>query len=135
MAAIARYECRRKSERVKEAFTQMRVEKQRTGSVPYGWDAIAACRTSKTGRAAENLVVNVNEMAVLKQILFWSQQGDSDCSIARQLNHAGIPTKQAGQVLRRQGKTWTCDGRWTASSVRCVRLHALLPETQATQAA
>lgn len=128
MASVARYECRRRSERQKEAFTAMRETNQRTGAVSYGWDAVTSDRTSKTGRQADNLVVNPVEMAWLKQILAWAAEEISDCEIARRLNRAGVKTKNAGRKMNRKGKTWICDGKWEAAGVRSVREHARVDE-------
>lgn len=128
MASVARYECRRRSERQKEAVQAMRKTNQRTGAISYGWDAVDSDRTSKTGRAADDLVVNHKEMAHLKQILAWHEAGDSDCEIARRLNTLGIATKNAGKSMTRKGKTWICDGKWQAAGVKSVREHARLDE-------
>lgn len=135
LSAVACFDCERKKEDQSKAFGRMRDTKQRTGAVPYGWDTVSALRTSKTGRAADDLIVNPKEMAVLKQILFWSKCGDSDSEIARNLNVAGIRTKNAGKPMSRKGKSWICDGKWSAAQVLSVRTHALLPDQVQTQAA
>lgn len=128
LAAIARFECRRRGERQQDAFAVMRIQKQRTGAVSYGWDTVTSTRKSKTGRDAENLIVNVEEMKWLMVILTWSKDGMTDCEIARRLNTAGVKTKNAGKPMQRKGQSWICDGQWAAASVLSVRRHALLPD-------
>lgn len=126
MASVARYECRRRSERQREAVQAMKDTNQRTGAVSYGWDAITSTRTSKTGRQADDLVANPKEQMWLRQIIEWSDGGVSDCEIARRLNNLNVLTKNAGKPIIRKGKATTCQGKWAPASVQSVREHARL---------
>ncbi len=113
MAAIAEFENRRRSERQKAGFTVMKSNGQRCGNVPYGWDAApSGTRQSKTGRAADDLVPNIDEQAILQRIVTGDLTQVSDNEAARQLNAAGIPAKKGG--------------RWSGKSVASVRSHAQL---------
>lgn len=136
MAVLAELENGQRSERQSAAFRVMRATGQRTGNVSYGWDAVAAAdRTSKTGRAADDLVINAREYRILLQILAWSGEGKTDCAIARALNDAGIKTKNAGQALTRKGRTRLCTGKWQPATVRSIRLHARLDDSAGETAA
>lgn len=120
MAAIATFECERRSERQKAAFEVMRASGQRTGSVPYGWHAVPAARKSKTGRAAEDLVANAFEQTILARLVngdLSATAGVSCNEAARRLNAAGITTKR--------GK------KWFGATVECYRRTAILSEAQA----
>lgn len=128
MAVLAELENGQRSERQGAAFASMRSTGQRTGAVSYGWDAVSSDRISKTGRQADDLTVNLHEMAWLNQILAWHADSVSDCEIARRLNTAGVKTKNAGKTMQRKGRTWICDGKWEAAGVRSVREHARLQE-------
>ena len=119
IASVARYECRRRSERQKEAFSVMREEGKRCGTIPYGWDAVTSLRTSKTGRQADDLIPNPEEQAVLRRMTGeWS--GLTDCEIARRLNRESIPAKKGG--------------KWYAASAKKVRLNARIAEEAAAAA-
>lgn len=135
LASVARFEIRQLKDRQRENFAAMRKTGQRTGAVSYGWDAISSTRISKTGRAADDLVVNLYEYRWLLQILAWHEEGESDNEIKRRLNAAGVKTKQAGKVMTRQGRTWTCAGKWEAATVLSVRTHARLDEAITQQLA
>ncbi len=117
MAAVARFECRRRSERQIAAFTVMRQNGQRCGAVPYGWNAVESGRTSRTGRPADDLVPNDAEQAILRFIIDASTGGTSDNSLARHLNERGIKAKNGG--------------RWYGATVASVRRHARLDEKAA----
>jgi site-specific DNA recombinase len=128
MAGIAEFENKRRAERQVLGFSVMRRAKQRCGAIPYGWDAVTSDRTSKTGRKADDLVANQTEQIVLQQILVWNHHL-SDNEIARRLNAAGIPTKNAGKTMRRTiGKgtpekhvrEFIVAGKWSGASVRSV---------------
>lgn len=130
MAAIARFECRRRSERQKEAFATMKKQRQRCGAVPYGWVPVDAGRLSKTGRAAENLVPEPFEQLILARILSGdlSKTAGITCNeAARRLNAAGLKTKNAGQIMRRiatnrnPAREWVCDGKWQGATIECLR--------------
>lgn len=109
LAAIAKFECERRSERQKEAFEAMRKAGQRTGAVPYGWDAVPSTRVSKTGRQGEDLAPNVFEQPILARLLHGdlSAAHVSQNEAARQLNAAGIRTKTGKQ--------------WHGATVDCIR--------------
>lgn len=112
MAAIAEFENKRRSERQNAAFAVMRTNRQRCGSIPYGWDAVPTNRMSKTGRPADDLVPNEYEQRTLRRI----HEGDlsmlSDNAASRALNNEGIPAKKGG--------------RWFGATVASVRRHAQL---------
>lgn len=130
MAVLAELENGQRSERQVLAFDSMRKTGQRTGAISYGWDAISSTRTSKTGRAADDLVINRAEYRCLLQILEWREEGRTDCEISRLLNNAGVKTKNSGVKMTRKGRTWICDGRWSPATVLSVRTHARLDESQ-----
>ena len=106
----------------------MKENHQRTGTVPYGWNAVAAIdrqtgsvRTSKTGRQADNLVPHAQEQATLRRILRWHAEAWSDNAIARQLNSEGITAKQGG--------------KWYGATVASIRRHARLDDGGLSQVA
>lgn len=114
MAVLAELENGQRSERQKAAFAVMRDNAHRCGAIPYGWDAAPSGRTSRTGRAADDLAPNPREQTVLRQILAWHERGVSDNAIARCLNTAGIRAKQGG--------------KWHGATVLSVRTHARVAE-------
>jgi DNA invertase Pin-like site-specific DNA recombinase len=129
LAGIAEFENKRRSERQLAAFAVMRASRQRSGTVPYGWDAVPSrCgRVSKTGRPAEDLVPNEFEQGILHRILAAAQTGTTDRQIARQLTQQSIPTKNAGKTMRRAGREFVVSAQWTAAQVRSIRQNALCP--------
>lgn len=136
LAAFARFENQRRSERQKSAFNVMANNQQRRGAVPFGWDAVPSERTSKTGRKADDLIPNPVEQAALKQILQWADEGTSDNEIARRINQAGIPTKNAGKIQKRNGKEFKVRSKWSGAQIRSVRQSGRLADpTHQEQAA
>jgi len=92
---------------------RMREQSQRCGTIPYGWESVAALRLSKTKRRAEDLIPNVFEQGVLKLILaMHGPEGNhrSDNAVARILNSKGIKAKKGG--------------KWYGATVQSVREHA-----------
>ena len=112
-AVLAELENGQRSERQKAAFAVMKDNSHRCGTIPYGWEPITTTdRTSRTGRAADNLVPNPFEQKILRQILTWNIAKETDNEIARRLNMAAIFAKRGG--------------RWYGASVASVREHARL---------
>lgn len=131
LAGIAEFENKRRSERQLAAFAVMRAARHRSGTIPYGWDAVPSRlgRVSKTGRPAEDLIPNESEQRILRYILAASGSGASDRQIAAHLVANAVPTKNAGKTMRRAGREFLVSGRWTPAQVRSVRLNALCPSS------
>jgi DNA invertase Pin-like site-specific DNA recombinase len=127
LAGIAEFENKRRSERQLAAFAVMRAARHRSGTIPYGWDAVPSRqgRVSKTGRPAEDLVPNEFEQSILQFILAASEGGSTDRQIAAHLVVTAVPTKNAGKRMRRAGREFIVRSNWTAAQVRSVRLNAL----------
>jgi DNA invertase Pin-like site-specific DNA recombinase len=101
MAAIARFECKRRRERQMDALVIMRQTGKCCGTVPYGWAAVwsdYADKDGRTRREVERIYPDDEEQRVLRQIVHWIETETMAVSkIARLLNEAGTPTKQGGK--------------------------------------
>jgi DNA invertase Pin-like site-specific DNA recombinase len=120
LAAIAEFENKRRSERQIGSFQVMRQQGQRTGSIPYGWDTAPSSRTSKTGRAADDLIPNAVEQEWLVLFCEGDWKDVSANEVARRLNQRGVPAKRGG--------------KWYGASVASVREHAIIAEPEAAAA-
>jgi DNA invertase Pin-like site-specific DNA recombinase len=94
--AVAQYEREAISERTKAALSQKRVNGERTGSVPFGYDLAADGKT---------LVHNKAEQKTLRLIYRLRDQGLSQRSICQELDRRGVPTK-------------TGQGKWRVGSLQ-----------------
>ena len=94
MAAIAAFECERRSERQHVAFAAMKQQGQRCGNIPYGWRAIPSRRVSKTGRQAEDLEPVPEEQAIIRRLTIGDLATLSGNEAARRLIAENIPTKK-----------------------------------------
>lgn len=122
LAAIAEFENKRRSERQRAGFGVMRSQGQRTGTVPYGWEARPSWRQSKTGRQADDLIPLATEQEWLVKFAEGDWRDVSCNEVARRLNQAGVPAKKGG--------------KWYGATVQSVRHHALIatPEDYAKAA-
>lgn len=112
LAAIAEFENKRRAERQMAGFAVMRSQGQRTGTVPYGWEARPSRRQSKTGRQADDLAPIHHEQEWLVKMCEGDWHDVSANEVARRLNAAGIPAKKGG--------------KWYGATVQSVRQHALI---------
>ena len=122
MASLAQFENEQRAERQRAAFSIMRSQRQRCGTVPYGWIVVESPRTTRGGRAGQDLAPHPEEQRTLRHILARHTEGASDNQIARELNARGVPTKRNGK-------------KWFGGTVQSVREHALLEETQEKEVA
>lgn len=104
LAAVARFENGRKSQRVKETAKYLKEEGKPIGHEPYGWRI-----TSKK----EPMQPVPEEQAVLARLLTGDLHGLTLREAQRRLNAEGVPTKRGGT-------------KWHASTVASVIKHARL---------
>lgn len=116
LASLAQFENDQRCERQHAAFAVMRDAHRRCGTIPYGWQPVAALRTARSGRQAQDLIPHPEEYPTLLWILRRHTEGTSDNQIARELNAQGTPAKRGG--------------KWFGATVQSVRAHALLADTQ-----
>lgn len=108
LAAVARFENARKSQRVKETAKFLKSENKPIGKAPYGWRV--------TGRREVMQPVPA-EQEILRRLMSGDLSKLTLREAQRRLNAEGVPTKRGG-------------AKWHASTVQSVREHARLYETK-----
>jgi site-specific DNA recombinase len=78
-------------EKTRDALRYKKSKGERTGGVPYGKSLAADGVT---------LIANEAEQEWIERIKAWRTEGLGFTAIATRLNHAGVPTKKAGMVLK-----------------------------------
>ena len=127
IAAVAELENGVRSIRQKDAFASMRRGAQKCGKqVPFGWDVPpVTIHQSPVTPGTQNgaLIPNPVEQAILARLVHGDLSAAAGCSLGdarRALNNEGAKTKNAGQTMTRQGKTWIIEGKWTECAIQSV---------------
>ena len=107
-----------------------RSKNELTGTVPFGWDAVATgeVRRNKGGKDIKirRLVDNLEEQKWILRMWHWRHGGQSGTDqgwsyprIAAELNRSHVPTKRSGETLRLRGSTIErlTTGRWQGGNV------------------
>lgn len=131
--ARAEMECSLRSARVDDALDSLRDHRlSRNGSAaPYGWLAVPCndgTRTRKGNQQFRHTPIPA-EQAVLRHLLeLWeTHKGHGALTrIAAIINSMGIPTKMAGQAIKKNGNLHQCAGTWFPATVKSVLEHAIL---------
>jgi DNA invertase Pin-like site-specific DNA recombinase len=114
-ASAAQYDLNQIRDRTRIAIGHMRTIGRRTGSAAYGWDFEDTDQTNpKTGRVIQRLVRNEKEQRILGEMRTMRAAGHSYSAIARWLNDRGIPTKRAGELVKKRRFTTDADGKRVA---------------------
>lgn len=130
--ALAEMECGMRSARVDGALESLRERRlsRNGGQAPYGWLALACTDGTRTRLGTPQFyhAAIPAEQAILFHIreLWEIHQGHGALTqIATILNDLGIPTKMAGQPMKKNGVTTICSGTWQAATVKSVLEHAV----------
>lgn len=130
--SLAQLECDIRSSRVDGALDSLRSHRlSRNGNkAPYGWRSVPCedgTHTRQGNQQFRHLPVPA-EQAILHHIMeLWEiHQGHGALTrIAAILNDYGIPTKMAGQPMKKNGVTSICSGEWHPATVKSVLEHAV----------
>lgn len=144
MAALARFEGRRRSERQMNIIRHSRKVREETGTgillgaPPYGFDAVPLpC----VNGAKQKFLLKRNACHPIRVRIV---SGDLSRLTAREceraLNAEGIPSPGAGKTYRRKQPDgsvheWVCDGKWKAATITNLRKDARNHDTETVAAA
>lgn len=135
--ALAQMEGKIRTARVDDALDSLRDRRlSRNGNAAsYGWKALP-CTDGTTTRGGKPQFYHVAvpaEQAVLIHLQELWEMNPGHGSLTRlacRMNELGIPTKNAGQIMKRGGVDVVCSGRWEPATVKSVLEHAI-PATAA----
>ena len=119
MAVLAEFECSNIRDRITATLRHKHEQGEAVSHAPYGWDLAGSGRiNAKSGKEINNLVPNLDEQNVVRQILRLRADGHSMSAIARLLNQNAVPSKiPAGTVIKTRNGDRLCSGLWGVGSV------------------
>ncbi len=134
LVELAQFELSNRSERQTRCFESMRRSKvARCQNPPFGWDLGMEIpgKLSKSEKPYRTVIPNAAEQTILREIIAMHEQQQMKLdAIAAELNQRGIPTKRAGQIMKRDGKEFIVAGTWKREHVKSVIAHAELAPPQ-----
>ncbi len=99
-----------RAERQRAAFAVMRDRHHRCGNIPFGWQPSPSARTSRTGRAADDLIPHPAQQLALAAMQEMRCRKVGWSAIARWLNEKNVPSATGG--------------KWHPGTVHSVLTHA-----------